>query len=79
MRTIPQTIDLTKSQVKNLIGTSVRLKVNRGRNRIEFIDGMIENAYPQIFTIRSLSGELNSFSYNDVLAKNIIFFAASKL
>ena len=78
MRTIPQTIDYTKTQVKNLVGTPVRLKVNRGRNKIEFIEGMIENAYPQIFTIRSMNGELNSFSYSDVLAKNIIFFAGQK-
>lgn len=76
MRTIPQNIDLTKLQVKNLIGTPIRLKVNRGRNKIEFIDGQIENAYPQIFTIRSLNGEINSFSYSDVLAKNITFFAS---
>jgi uncharacterized protein Veg len=76
MRTIPQNIDLTKLQVKNLIGTPIRLKVNRGRNKIEFIDGQIENAYPQIFTMRSLNGEINSFSYSDVLAKNITFFAS---
>lgn len=78
MRTIPQNIDCTKIQVKNLIGEPVRLKVNRGRNKIEFIDGMVENAYPQIFTIRSPNGELNSFSYSDVLAKNIIFYASQK-
>lgn len=76
MRNIPHDIDLTKLQVKKLIGTPIRLKVNRGRNKIEFIDGKIENAYPQIFTMRSLSGEINSFSYSDVLAKNITFFAA---
>jgi uncharacterized protein Veg len=76
MRTIPQNIDLTKLQVKNLIGTPIRLKVNRGRNKIEFIDGQIENAYPQIFTMRSLTGEINSFSYSDVLANNITFFAS---
>ena len=79
MRTIPQNIDLTKLQVKNLIGTPVKLKVNRGRNKIEFIEGKIENAYPQIFTIRSYSGELKSFSYSDVLAKNITFFASEKV
>lgn len=75
MRNIPQNIDSTKLQVKSLIGTPIRLKVNRGRNKIEFIEGKIENAYPQIFTIRSLTGEINSFSYSDVLAKNIMFFA----
>ncbi|NLL56696.1 MAG: hypothetical protein GX242_05745 [Clostridiales bacterium] len=76
MRSIPPNINLTKLQVKKLIGTPIRLKVNRGRNKIEFIDGQIENAYPQIFTIRSQTGEINSFSYSDILAKNITFFAS---
>lgn len=76
MRTIPQTIDRTKTQVKSLVGIPVRLRVNRGRNKIEFIQGMVEDAYPQIFTVRSDTGELASFSYSDVLAKNITFFAS---
>lgn len=78
MRTIPQNINLTKLQVKNLIGAPIKLKVNRGRNKIEFIEGKIESAYPQIFTIRSHNGDLNSFSYSDILAKNIIFYAGQK-
>jgi uncharacterized protein Veg len=76
MRSIPQNIDNTKIQVKNLIGTPIRLKVNRGRNKIELIEGMIENAYPQIFTIRSDDGNLSSFSYSDILANNITFHAS---
>ncbi|MFA6867298.1 MAG: Veg family protein [Clostridia bacterium] len=78
MRTIIQNITHTKNQVKQLVGTNVRLKINRGRNRIEFIDGEIEAVYPQIFTIRNEKGDLNSFSYSDILANNITFYRCAK-
>lgn len=74
MRTIIQNIDKTKEQVKEMKGISVKLKVNRGRNRIEEIEGVIEDAYPSIFTIRNTEGEISSFTYSDILAKNILFY-----
>ena len=40
---------------------------------IEMIEGVIENAYPNIFTIRKENGELNSFSYADIIASNVKF------
>ena len=78
MRTISQDLDYTKYQVKQLIGTVVRLKVNRGRNKIEIIDGKINAVYPQIFTIKDEKGDINSFSYSDILAKNITFYRSAK-
>ncbi len=74
MRVINQDITKTILQIKEMKGTKVKLKVNRGRNRIEEVIGVLENAYPSIFTIRNPSGDLSSFSYSDILAKNIMFF-----
>jgi len=73
MRIIQQDIANTINQVSRLKGMNVKLKVNRGRNRIETVEGMLENAYPSIFTVRTKSGDINSFSYSDILAKNIFF------
>lgn len=78
MRSINQDIQYTKLQVKKLVGRSVRLKVNRGRNKIEIIDGEIDAVYPQIFTIKNDNGDINSFSYSDILAKNITFYRSAK-
>lgn len=73
MRIIQQDIANTINQVSRLKGMNVKLKVNRGRNRIETVEGMLENAYTSIFTVRTKSGDINSFSYSDILAKNIFF------
>lgn len=59
--------------VRALTGVRVKIKVNRGRNRIELIEGVLENAYPNIFTVRKQTGELNSFSYADIIANNVKF------
>lgn len=74
MRIINQDITKTIEQVKDMQGVNIRLKVNRGRNKIEEIEGVVEDVYPSIFTIRSKDGELSSFSYSDILAKNILFY-----
>ena len=76
MREISQDINITINQVKNLTGIRIRLKVNRGRNKIEVLEGKVENTYPKIFTVRKTDGELNSYSYSDILAGNILFFRA---
>ncbi len=49
------------------------VKVNRGRNKIERYEGEIESTYPKVFTVRLTDGGLSSFTYADVLAKNILF------
>lgn len=74
MRTINQDISKTIEQIKDMKGTSVKIKVNRGRNKIEEIEGIVENVYPSIFTVRNSGGELSSFSYSDILARNILFY-----
>lgn len=74
MREITQDINLTIRLVKDMTGTKIKLKVNRGRNKIELMEGAVENVYPKIFTFRRTDGELNSFSYSDILSKNIKFY-----
>ena len=73
MREIIQNINDTVNSVKELQGIRVTLNVNRGRNKFETIEGIIEDAYPKIFTVRKTDGELSSFSYSDILCNNIKF------
>lgn len=76
MREITQNINNTINQVKNLTGIHIRLKVNKGRNKIEELEGKVENTYPKIFTVRKTDGELNTYAYSDILSGNILFFRA---
>ncbi|MBO5304817.1 MAG: Veg family protein [Clostridia bacterium] len=73
MREIVYSVSGTKDKIKNAIGLNVKLKVNRGRNKIEMIEGILENAYPNIFTVRLKTGSLVSFSYSDVITKHVKF------
>ena len=61
------------TEINSLKGLRVKLKVNRGRNKTELIEGIIENAYPNIFTVRKISGEIHSFGYADVISRNVRF------
>ena len=78
MRDVKLTIQQTKSQIGVLKGTAVRLKVNRGRNKIEMLCGTIEDAYPSIFTLRTDAGDIQTFSYQDVVTKNVTFYRAKQ-
>jgi uncharacterized protein Veg len=73
MRNIQQDIKGTIEKLNDMKGINYVIKVNRGRNRIETLEGFIESTYPAIFTIRCQTGELNTFSYADLLSRNILF------
>ena len=73
MREINNNVTEMQANVRALTGLHVKIKVNRGRNKTEIVEGILENAYPNIFTIRRQSGEINSFSYADIISKNVKF------
>lgn len=74
MREIVRQIDEVKKRVGLIIGQPLSFEINRGRNKFVRFDGYIESAYPAIFTIRTEEeGEesLQSYSYNDILTRNV--------
>ena len=73
MREIKQDIKGTIEKIKEMRGNTYVIRVNRGRNRIEMLEGKIESTYPAIFTVRVANGDLTTFSYADLLSKNILF------
>lgn len=70
-------IQLAKKRAELLKGVKIKLKVNEGRNRFVFYEGVIQNTYPNIFTFLCfLYGEERtiSFSYVDLMTKRIKIF-----
>lgn len=65
-------IDKIKEEISSMLGKKILAKVSIGRNKYEYIEGVILNMYPFLFTIKT-DNETKSFSYSDVLTKNIIF------
>ncbi len=73
MREIKHEIGFAKERVEKLKGIPVRLRVNRGRNKTSDYIGEIRDNYAAVFTFRT-KDELMTFSYNDLLTKNILIF-----
>lgn len=74
MREAKTDVNITIGLVKGAVGERVKLRVNRGRNKIEEIVGAVENVYPKVFTFRADDGRLNTFCYADVVSKNVRFY-----
>ena len=67
-------LDDVKKQISDLKGSPIKMKINRGRNKIETFDAVIEQVYPSVFTIKTCSDkqlESQTFSYFDVLCGDV--------
>lgn len=69
-------VDKCKSVIEGLIGKRVRLTSNGGRKRLIIRDGIVENCYPNLFTVKckcpaTNSEETVSFTYVDILTKTV--------
>ena len=60
-----------KARIKSLLNKQVRLRVNVGRNKFEYYNGIIVEMYDSIFTVL-VNGIIKSFSYSDLLTKNVL-------
>ena len=61
-------IDLIKNKIISLTNEKLKIKVNLGRNKYEYLEGEIDRIHPNIFTIKTNKG-IRSYSYSDVATK----------
>ena len=58
-------------------GNRVKIQLDRGRNKVDIQEGVIQRAYPSVFTVlvdderQENPPQLLSFSYTDVITKDI--------
>ena len=73
MRKINLGLDEVKEKIKALKGNKIEMNINRGRKKIDTINGIIENIYPSVFTVKvdSPTNQIQTFSYFDVLCGNV--------
>ncbi len=70
------TLSSVKDTIQGLKGQNVKLKVNKGRNKIVQLTAIINEVYPSMFVISPTSEvelDRKSFSYCDVLCGDIVF------
>lgn len=71
-----ENIEKVKLYVQSLKGESVDMIINKGRNKIIKINGIIDQVYPSMFVIKANKNDnldRLSYSYNDILCGDIKF------
>ncbi len=73
----PRAITDIKKDLELFVGSKVRLKANRGRNRIIEKVGVLESIYPNIFVVKIDERKVErrvSYTYADVLTETVELF-----
>lgn len=66
-----------RASIHQQCGNRVKIQLDRGRNKVDIQEGVIQQAYPSVFTIlvdddmEHNTPQLLSFSYIDVITKDI--------
>ena len=73
----PRLIADIKKDLESFVGSRIRLKANRGRNRIIEKEGILESIYPNIFVVKLNERKVVrrvSYTYADVLTETVELF-----
>ena len=66
-----------RASIHQQCGNRVKIQLDRGRNKVDIQEGVIQQAYPSVFTVlvdddmEQNPQQLLSFSYTDVITKDI--------
>ena len=69
-------ISKVRASVHQQCGNRVKIQLDRGRNKVDIQEGVIQKAYPSVFTIlvddeQDNAPQLLSYSYTDIITKDI--------
>lgn len=70
-------ISKVRASVHQQCGRKVLIQLDKGRNKVDIQEGIIQNAYPSVFTILvdddrdEYPPQLLSFSYSDIITRDI--------
>ncbi len=73
MREVVYGLEQARRRAERLRGVSVRIRINKGRNKFVERCGHVEDVFPAVFTFSS-EGETLTFSYSDLLTKMVKIF-----
>ncbi|MBQ8426068.1 MAG: Veg family protein [Clostridia bacterium] len=73
MRKVNSSVLTVIQEIEKLKGENICMEINKGRKRIEKYQGIIENTYPNIFTV-NIGDDKNplSYSYTEVLCGDVV-------
>ena len=67
------TLSQIRRELESCVGKRIMLKANKGRKKTFIKEGIIENVYPSIFTVRfdNDSSRKVSYNYTDILTRTV--------
>ncbi len=73
---IQNNVSKVRNAVANQMGKKVKIRINRGRHKVDESEGIISQTYPSIFLIKIQETEgmpvrVVSYSYTDILTKDV--------
>lgn len=77
----PRAISEIKKDLEFFVGSKIKLKANRGRNRIIEREGVLESIYPHLFVVKLNEMKIErrvSYTYADVLTATVELFVYDK-
>lgn len=69
-------VNYVRNAVRNQMGKKVKVRINRGRHKVDVTEGIISETYPSIFLIKiqeskDMPVRVVSYSYTDILTKDV--------
>jgi len=69
-------VNYVRNTVMNQTGKRVKIRINRGRHKVDITEGIISETYPSIFLIKvqdakDMAVRTVSYSYTDILTKDV--------
>jgi uncharacterized protein Veg len=69
-------VNCIRNAVMHQTGKRVKIRINRGRHKVDFTEGIIAETYPSIFLVRiqekdNTSTRIVSYSYTDIITKDV--------
>ncbi|MBQ9716342.1 MAG: Veg family protein [Clostridia bacterium] len=76
-----QNLDVIKQKINQLKGKDVKIRLNKGRNKIQFFKGRINETYSSVFVIQIFDSVFDRLSctYQDVLCGDVKFKLIEKV
>ncbi|MBR5250689.1 MAG: Veg family protein [Clostridia bacterium] len=70
-----QDVSFAKKKVESLVGKQLKIRYNKGRNKIVYFDGIISEFYNNVFVITVFDQIFDriSCSYTDLLCGDVAF------
>ena len=71
-----QDLRKVRASVYQQCGSKVKIQLDRGRNKVDIQEGVIQNAYPSVFTVLVKGkgqdeDQMLSFNYSDIVTKGV--------